>query len=165
MAKSHQFVEGAKGTNLYFIVYLVDGERKYKTLPFHLVLEAQKEAVNKNISLCNWEQYLDSFLKEKGVVDNDWEYQFSLSPNDLVYVPLDREEIKEEIIDKSRIYKMVSSSASDCFFVANNVAKVIVDKKEYSPLNKMERAITGEQIKKVCVPLKVDKLGNIKLKK
>ena len=86
MAKSKQFVEGAKGTNLYFIVYLVDGERKYKTLPFHLVLEAQKEAVKQNISLCNWEQYLDSFLKDKGFVDNNWEYQFSLSPNDLVYV-------------------------------------------------------------------------------
>jgi CRISPR-associated endonuclease Csn1 len=60
---------------------------------------------------------------------------------------------------------MVSSSASDCFFVANSVSKVIVDKKEYSPLNKMERAITGEQIKKVCIPLTIDRLGNIKLKK
>lgn len=165
MAKSKQFVEGAKGTNLYFIVYLVDGERKYKTLPFHVVLAAQKEAVDKKISLCTWEQYLDSFLKEKGYVDNDWEYQFSLSPNDLVYVPAINEIVDEDNLDKSRVYKMVSSSGSDCFFVVNSVSKVIVDKKEYSPLNKMERAITGEQIKKVCLPLIIDRLGNIKLKK
>ena len=105
------------------------------------------------------------FLKEKGFVDSDWEYQFSLSPNDLVYVPFEGEEVKEETMNKSRIYKMVSSSGNQCFFVYGNVAKAIIDKKEYSPLNKMENAITGEQIKKVCIPLKVDKLGNIKLKK
>lgn len=164
-AKSKQFVEGAKGTNLYFIVYLVDGERKYKTLPFHMVLAAQKEAIDKKISLFNWEQYLDSFLKEKDYVENDWVYQFSLSPNDLVYVPTVNEIVDDNNLDKSRIYKMVSSSGSDCFFVANCVSKVIIDKKEYSPLNKMERAITGEQIKKVCIPLIIDRLGNIKLKK
>lgn len=165
MAKLKQFVEGAKGTNLYFIVYLVDGERKYKTLPFHMVLAAQKEAVDKKISFCNWEQYLDSFLKEKGYVDNDWEYQFSLSPNDLVYVPAINEIIDENNLDKNRVYKMVSSSGNQCFFVLSTVSKSIVDKKEYSPLNKMENAISGEQIKKVCLPLIIDRLGNIKLKK
>ena len=165
MAKLKQFVEGAKGTNLYFIVYLVDGERKYKTLPFHMVLAAQKEAVDKKISFCNWEQYLDSFLKEKGYVDNDWEYQFSLSPNDLVYVPALNEIVDENNLDKNRVYKMVSSSGNQCFFVLSTVSKSIVDKKEYSPLNKMENAISGEQIKKVCLPLIIDRLGNIKLKK
>lgn len=165
MAKSKQFVEGAKGTNLYFIVYLVDGERKYKTLPFHMVLAAQKEAIDKKILFCNWEQYLDSFLKEKGYVDNDWEYQFSLSPNDLVYVPAINEIVDENNLDKSRVYKMVSSSGNQCFFVLSTVSKSIVDKKEYSPLNKMENAISGEQIKKVCLPLIIDRLGNIKLKK
>lgn len=165
MAKSKQFVEGAKGTNLYFIVYLFDGERKYKTLPFHMVLAAQKEAIDKKILFCNWEQYLDSFLKEKGYVDNDWEYQFSLSPNDLVYVPALNEIVDENNLDKSRVYKMVSSSGNQCFFVLSTVSKSIVDKKEYSPLNKMENAISGEQIKKVCLPLIIDRLGNIKLKK
>ena len=60
---------------------------------------------------------------------------------------------------------MVSSSGNQCFFVLSTVSKSIVDKKEYSPLNKMENAISGEQIKKVCLPLIIDRLGNIKLKK
>ena len=120
---------------------------------------------DKKILFCNWEQYLDSFLKEKGYVDNDWEYQFSLSPNDLVYVPAINEIIDENNLDKSRVYKMVSSSGNQCFFVLSTVSKSIVDKKEYSPLNKMENAISGEQIKKVCLPLIIDRLGNIKLKK
>ena len=103
--------------------------------------------------------------KEKGYVDNDWEYQFSLSPNDLVYVPAINEIVDENNLDKSRVYKMVSSSGNQCFFVLSTVSKSIVDKKEYSPLNKMENAISGEQIKKVCLPLIIDRLGNIKLKK
>ena len=32
---------------------------------------------------------------------------------------------------------------------------------EYSPLNKMERSITGIMIKEICIKLKVDRLGNI----
>ena len=64
-------------------------------------------------------------------------------------------------LDKSRIYKMVSSSGVDCHFIQERVASPVVDKKEFSPLNKMERAITGETIKKTCIPLRVDRLGNI----
>ena len=56
---------------------------------------------------------------------------------------------------------MVSSSGNQCFFVKENVASPIIDKTEFSALNKMERAITGEMIKEVCVPVKVDRLGNI----
>ena len=59
----------------------------------------------------------------------------------------------------------ILQGGNQCFFVLSMVSKSIVDKKEYSPLNKMENAITGEQIKKVCIPLTIDRLGNIKLKK
>ena len=66
-------------------------------------------------------------------------------------------------IDKNRIYKMVSSTTSACFFIKNNIANCIVDKYEFSPLNKMERSVTGEMIKETCIPINVDRLGNIKL--
>ena len=56
---------------------------------------------------------------------------------------------------------MVSSTGVDCHFIQERVASVIVDKKEFSPLNKMEKAITGETVKKTCLPIKVDRLGNI----
>ena len=88
---------------------------------------------------------------------------FSLSPNDLVYVPTP-DEIDDGRIasfDNSRIYKFVSATGTDCFFVSHSVSGMIWDKKEFSPLNKMEKAITGEMIKKVCVPIKVDRLGHI----
>ena len=90
--------------------------------------------------------------------------KFVLSPNDLVYVPT-----KEEIangnmtypLDKTRVYKMVSGTGNQCFFIQSYASNVIVDKYEYSALNKMERAITGEMIKEICIPIQVDRLGNI----
>ena len=94
----------------------------------------------------------------------DEEASFILSPNDLVYVPTENERttgVVNRPLDKRRIYKMVSSSTTGCFFVQGMVATSIVDKKEFSPLNKMERAITGEMIKEICLPLKVDRLGHI----
>ena len=66
-----------------------------------------------------------------------------------------------DVIDKDRIYKMVSSSGRQCFFVSETMAVSIVDKKEFSPLNKMERALSGEMIKDICIPIKVDRLGRI----
>ena len=59
---------------------------------------------------------------------------------------------------------MVSCTGSQCHFVPVAVAKAIVDKVEFEKLNKMERALTGEMIKEVCVPLAVDRLGNVRLK-
>lgn len=38
---------------------------------------------------------------------------------------------------------------------------LVIDKYEFSPLNKMERAITGEMIKETCIPIQTDRLGNI----
>ncbi len=89
---------------------------------------------------------------------------FYLSPNDLVYVPtpddIERGYVGGEL-DKTRIYKMVSSSGDASFFVPATMAKSVIDKVEFSKLNKLARAITGEMIKEVCIPLKVDRLGNI----
>ncbi len=149
--KSSKFVEAAKGTNLYFAVYETEKwndklgefirERTYATIPLNVVIERLK-------------QNLSPAPADK----NGNEPMFVLSPNDLVYVPIAG---RDEDIDTNRIYKMVSASGGQCFFVKENVAIPIVDKYEFSTLNKMERAVTGEMIKDVCLPIKVDRLGNI----
>ena len=93
---------------------------------------------------------------------NNAKLLFCLSPNDLIYVPSEEELVKGEIyVNGDRIYKMVSSSGPQCFFIKGTVATCIVNKLEFSPLNKMERAISGEMIKEICIPIKVDRLGNI----
>ena len=90
--------------------------------------------------------------------------KFVLSPNDLVYVPTEDELKNCKLIhplNNKRIYKMASCTGNQCFFVQAYTANVIIDKCEYSPLNKMEKAITGEMIKEICIPIQVDRLGNI----
>lgn len=166
--KSKKFVEAAKGTNLFFVVYSIEKLdkktgifekiRTYTTVPLNIVIDCQKQYQKE------WNQALDNVLKEKEYIDKDAKLLFILSPNDLVYVPTNEElrnGVEFDKIDKSRIYKMVSSSGNQCFFIKENVANTIVNKFEFSPLNKMERSITGEMIKEICIPIKVDRLGNI----
>jgi CRISPR-associated endonuclease Csn1 len=146
--KKDKFVEADKGTNLYFAIYSdTEGKRVFETVPLNEVIDRLKQGM--------------SPVPEYN--SDDFKLLFYLSPNDLVYVPTD-EEIRCGNVKllKERIYKMVSSSGPQCHFVYSRVAVVIINKGEFSPLNKMERAISGEMIKEVCIPIKVNRLGEIK---
>ena len=106
---------------------------------------------------------LDKWVHENHLVAENAQLKYILSPGDLVYVPTEEERLEKKYsIKHERIYKFVSSSGTDAFFVPSNVASPILDKKEFSPLNKMGRAITGEMVKEICIPINVDRLGNIK---
>ncbi len=155
--KSSKYVEAAKGTNLYFAIYETETQdehtgqiikkRTYATIPLNVVIDRLKKGLS------------PAPEDEKGNAP-----KFVLSPNDLVYIPTNNElksGYSDFRFDKDRIYKMVSSSGYQCFFIKSTVASSIVDKVEFSAANKMERALTGEMIKEVCIPVKVDRLGNI----
>ena len=147
--KKDKYVEAAKGTNLYFAVYSnKDGKRSFETIALNEVIERLKNGLSPvpEVNSSN-----DKLL-------------FWLSPNDLVYVPSEEERkngILLSTICTDRIYKMVSSSGIQCQFISHRVAKSIVDKLEFTRHNKMERAITGEMIKEVCIPIRVNRLGEI----
>lgn len=155
--KNSKFVEAAKGTNLFFAIYeeesvdsernMIDRKRTYSTIPLNIVIERQKKG-----------------LSDVPENENGKNAKYVLSPNDLVYLPTVNEIRDSQVhfpIDRERIYKMVSASGNQCFFIKNEIAKSIVDKVEFSPLNKMERAITQEMIKEICLPIKIDRLGNL----
>ncbi|RLD58783.1 MAG: type II CRISPR RNA-guided endonuclease Cas9 [Bacteroidetes bacterium] len=162
--KATKFVEAAKGTNLYFAVYSgvnKKGEQKrvYDTIPLNVVIERQKQGLL---------PVPKKFVNEKDKTEA--QLLFYLSPNDLVYVPTDEEMQNIDSIDfkkltkeqNKRIYRMVSSSGTQCFFVRNNIAVPIVNKIEFSPLNKTERDINNEiMIKERCIKLKVNRLGKV----
>lgn len=154
--KSSKFVEAAKGTNLFFAVYETETidkntgdiikKRNFETIPLNVVIDRFKKG--------------QSPAPEK----DGKEPIFILSPNDLVYVPTSEELTKtlnSSTINYDRIYKMVSATGNRAFYIKFNIANSIIDKFEFSPLNKMERSLTGEMIKEVCIPIKVDRLGNI----
>lgn len=148
--KKDKYVEAAKGTNLFFAVYEdKNGKRSYETIPLNEVIERQKQGL--------------SVVELKETTD------FYLCPNDLVYVPSEDELQNSSRIDfksikkdqSERIYKVVSFSGNQLFFIRQDIATSIVNKAEFSTLNKMERAVDGSMIKETCIKLKVDRLGNI----
>jgi CRISPR-associated endonuclease Csn1 len=153
--KKHKYVEAAKGTNLFFAIYQDEnGKRNYDTIPLNIVIERQKQG------LCS--------VPELNAVGHQLLYE--LSPNDLVFVPTSDEKGYINLIDFTnlsktqvdQVYKMVSSSGNQCFFVRHDISTSIVNKVEFSPLNKMEKTIAGIMIKEHCIKLKVDRLGNVK---
>ena len=93
-----------------------------------------------------------------------------LSPNDLVYVLTEEEKEQKNKIDfeklsrgqKERIYKIVSFTGNRLYAIPYNIAKPIIDKIEFTQLNKMETSFDKCSIKDFCIKLKVDRLGNIK---
>jgi CRISPR-associated endonuclease Csn1 len=154
--KGSKFVEAAKGTNLFFAIYETQtldkktGElvttRSYDTIPFREVVARFKEG-------------LPAAPCKDGVAP-----KYVISPNGLVYLPTEAEVKSGKVelpLDRERIYKFVSSAGSQSFFVKEDVSGLVVNNVEFSPLNKMERAITGEMIKETCIPIKVDRLGNV----
>lgn len=152
--KKAKYVEAAKGTNLFFAIYVKrNGSRSYETIPLNIVIERQKQGLT---SVPAENESGDKLL-------------FYLSPNDLVYVPTAEEQANMEQLNplnlnkgqKNNIYKVVSFTGNQIFFVQQCVASSIVNKAEFSSLNKMERAIDGTMIKECCVKLNVDRLGNI----
>ena len=150
--KKKKFVEAAKGTNLFFAIYSSeDGVRSYQTIPLYEVAERQKQGLIP--------------VPEKNA--NNDRLLFWLSPGDLVYVPSIEEEGRIVEIEKNlkcilNIYKIVSFTGNRLYAIQAFVATTIVDKKEYSLLNKVEFSINENRpIKQYCIKIKVDRLGNI----
>lgn len=147
-AKSSKYVEAAKGTNLFFAIYVDDNnKRSFESIPLNVVVERQKEGLES--------------VPEQMTGNN---LLMTLSPGDLVYVPTEDElssGVLNPKIDRSRIYKMMSCTSGQCFFIPYFIASPIVQTIELGSNNKSERAWSGEQIKSVCVKLSVDRLGRV----
>ncbi len=162
--KKDKFVEAAKGTNLFFAIYKDEkGKRNYETVPLNIVIENQKQGALQKIK--------PEFCTVPTKNENGDSLLFYLSPNDLVFVPTNEEFENPNLVDFkkftkeqiNRIYKTVSFSSSQAFFIKNEVANTIVNKVKYSALNKMERGINGEMIKDICWKIKTDRLGKISI--
>ena len=153
-AKTKKYVQGAP--HLYLGIYETNEfTRYYYTAPLDEVIERQKQGLTPVP-----ETYKEARLK------------FWLSPNDLVYAPTDEEIANNsDKIDKSRIYRFISSEGSTVYFLPLTVASLIMQKKEFESLNKSEKAIiisemnnsneNPKTIKSICWKLEIDRLGKI----
>ncbi len=168
--KQTKYAKSAGGTNLFFVIkeHIQTKNRKYETIPLKDVIDAMKEG--------------EQFVVEE--VGYSW---FTLSPNDLVYVPTEEEKENPNLVDFNnlnsqqinQIYLFTDGSGTTANFIPNSSANTIfnISKKdqvkkglnypiqnEYgigSPQSKNQRSIEGVMIKESCWKLKVDRLGNI----
>ena len=155
--KYKKYVQGAP--NLYFGIYQGKDKRSFATIPLNKVIERQKQGLS---SVPEYNEKGDPLL-------------FSLSPNDLVYVPIEGEIIEDINFQnlsneqKERIYN-VNDFSSTCYFTPNRIAKAIFPKevdlqrkgdKLSGSYDTKTASLEGIQIKEVCIKLKVDRLGNL----
>ncbi len=177
--KNKKFVEAAKGTNLFFAIYIDDkGKRNYASVPFNEVLESQKQSAllkqkPQSVPLTNANG--DSLL-------------FHLSPNDMVYVPTEDEIADPSLVDFNnlnkeqvkKIYKFTDGSDSTANFIPSNIAALLFNmntaeqkKRGFefkiqnelglgSHQSKNQNTMEGIQIKSCCLKLEVDRLGNLR---
>jgi len=160
--KISKYVEAAKGTNLFFAIYeginkKGERERQYDTIPLNVVIERQKQGLSSAP-----EKYFD---KDKC----EYDLKFTLSPNDLVYVPTQEEIENPETLDftmlstmqVSRVYKMVSTTQSKLDCVPDSYANEII-KNELGSNNKSQNTIDNTtQIKSLCWKIEANRLGKI----
>lgn len=170
---SKKFVEAAKGTNLFFAVYWDKKKEKrvYQTVPLNEVIEHQKQVAGLPKE--------DRLAIQPNPLKGD--FLFTLSPNDLVFVPTEVEVTNPRLFDfqnptveqVARIYKMVSCTGGECHFIPISTAKEI-QKNENGTNSKSERIQTelmkspihddkgkGVMIKERCWKLKLSRVGEI----
>ena len=153
--------EADKGSNLFFVIYvnIETGDRIIdKTSSIPLIDAIDRKANGLPIA-----------DEKEGYIN------IILSPNDLVYIP--EEEELERIKAKhpnpinwenkkrigERVYKVMSFSKSQIFFIPHYVSKPLDEKgQELGANNKSETSWEKVMIKKCCIKIKVDRLGNIK---
>jgi CRISPR-associated endonuclease Csn1 len=152
--KKKKYVIAATGTNLYFAIYVDNvGKRSYETIQLNVVIERLKQGLNEVPE-----------TSESGAKLLDY-----LSPNDLVYISNSEERPTQNQIDSTLsendvLYKIVSFTGNRLYAIPNNIAKAIVDKKEFTLLNKVEFSTRDNlSIKQYCWKLKIDRLGNISI--
>ncbi len=151
----NKYFEVDKGSNLFFLIYVNEQDI------YDRIIDEDS-----TISIIDAIKVFMNGGKKEDLGENIPGYKkMILSPNDLVYVPEEGE--TPEIIDwnnkekvSNRIYKVVSFTKGSLFCVPHFVGEPIIDVKELGSNNKAERAWDGTMIKKVCIKLKVDRLGN-----
>jgi len=154
--KTAKFVEAAKGTNLFFAIYKDEkGKRNYETIPLNIVIERQKQGLTP-VPEAN----------EKGD-----KLLFYLSPNDIVYIPNAEEQEtphsgmfdKLQVDQIGKLYKIVSFTGNRLYAIPCFVAISIVDKVEFTQLNKVEFDVQFKKsIKENCWKINVNRLGDIR---
>lgn len=166
-----KFIEADKGTNLFFAIYWNEKKQKreFETIPLNVVIEHQKQDAH----LPKDQRTPVPINKEKG------RFLYTLSPNDLVYIPTIEERENPKIVDFDKLSKeqtnriwVVNDFSTAIYFSPNHISKAIANKEIDLSRSEKKGELKGsfdtktasfgiEQIKDICWKLKVNRLGQI----
>ncbi len=171
--KNSKFVESDDGTNMFFAVYQNEnGGRDFETIPLNEVIEHKKWYA----SLSEEEQKRTDKIPTKS---EKGRFLFSLSPNDLVYLPTREERENPFQIDLKNLSAnwleriwAVNDFSTAIYFRPSSFSKAIAPKEVDLFFNKKKNKLQGsydyktasfegEQIKESCIKIEVDRLGKI----
>jgi len=183
--KSKQYIVNDAGSNLYLGFYErsyedKDGnkvtDRKFQDIGLIELIEALKQDKSKRVN-----PLPDKIYDGK---QNEYNWIFTLSPLDLVYVPTEEEIENPALVrlgnlndeQKTRVYTLNNYTGSDVYFSPVCHAKAIYEKEVDLKFDTKSKKLKGSfndkttseiwknetvQIKNICWKLKVDRLGNI----
>jgi CRISPR subtype II RNA-guided endonuclease Cas9/Csn1 len=159
------------GGNYLFAIMEKDGERIFDIITFYDATYLLKEAFNKATDRKSFdkEQFFRKHFEEK----NKAKLLFTLKQGDPVYMPKEKEEVitdpqsplykdfwNDKIARSENIYYVTQYSGDVIYFIKHSVANTIINGKEFGSQDAYQH-IDGLSIKKYCMKLDIDRLGNI----
>lgn len=159
------------GDNYLFAVMNKGDQRIFDLITFFDAANLLKEEFGKasNKKTFNKDLIFRNYFEEK----NEARLLFTLKQGDPVYMPQAGEELitdlqspffnsfwEDKIARGENIYYVTKYSGNEIYFIKHSVADTIVKGKEFGSQNAYQN-IEDSSIKKFCIKLKVDRLGNI----
>jgi hypothetical protein len=159
------------GGNYLFAVMEKDNVRLFDIITFYDATNLLKDVFTKiaDKKAFDKEQVFKNYFEEK----NKAKLLFTLKQGDPVYMPPQNEEVitdpqsplyKDFWNDKTarseNIYYVTKCSGNEIYFIKHSVANTIIKGKEFGSQNAYQN-IDSLSIKKYCIKLDIDRLGNI----
>jgi CRISPR subtype II RNA-guided endonuclease Cas9/Csn1 len=161
----------ATGGNYLFAVMEKDGNRVFDIITIFDAANLLKEAFNKAADKKTFDK--DQLFKNHFEEKNKAKLLFTLKQGDPVYMPRGNEEVitdpqnplyegfwSKKTERSENIHYVTKYSGSEIYFIKHSVATPIVKGKEFGSQDAYQK-IDGLDIKKYCIKLAIDRLGNI----
>jgi len=162
----------ATGGNYLFAIMEKNEVRIFDLITFFDATNLLKDAFNKatNKKTFSKDNVFKNYFEEK----NNANLLFTLKQGDAVYMPKNNEEVitdtqsplyngfwSDKAARSENIHYVTKYSGSQIYFIKNSIANTILKGKEFGSQNAYEM-VDGLSIKKHCIKLDIDRLGNIK---
>ncbi|MDR0755111.1 MAG: type II CRISPR RNA-guided endonuclease Cas9 [Prevotellaceae bacterium] len=161
----------ATGGNYLFAVMEKDNTRIFDIITFYDATNLLKAAFNESTDKKPFdkEQFFKNYFEEK----NRAKLLFTLKQGDPIYMPKGNEEVitdpqsplykdfwGDKTVRSENIYYVTKYSGNEIYFIKHSVANTLVKGKEFGSQEAYQN-IDGLSIKKYCIKLNIDRLGNI----